>query len=230
MSISTTRISDLPENITLQMPTTAFPMNAVGGVVGGSDQGGIGNSYIPINDHPNPYGNSAPDITMPFPQQGQRQQQRQQPQQQQQQQYNPQQFQDMQQRLPSRDIPNNSLEYTNDQEIQPNYIPRAKLTSDYIKDYEDNEEKIIREHEQKKHRKQVADDIFTSLQTPILVAFLFFLFQMSIVSKIMYKFLGFLPIYNSDGNLNIYGLIFKSSMFGSIFYSIHNIIQFLSYI
>ena len=79
MSISTTRISDLPENITLQMPT-AFPMNAIGGVVGGSDQGGIGNSYIPINDHPNPYGNSTPDVTMPFPQQGQRQQQQQRPQ------------------------------------------------------------------------------------------------------------------------------------------------------
>ena len=241
MSNSTTRISDLPENITLQMPTSAFPMNAVGSVGMGGDQGGLSNSYIPMNIHPNPYGNNTPDITLPFPQQQGQQGQQQyinqpfqdllQHQQQQGQQFNTQQFQDMpQQRLPSRDIPINNLEYTNDQEIQPNFIPRAKLTSDYIKEYEDNEEKLFRKHEEKKYRKQMAEDLFTSLQTPILVAILFFIFQMAIVTRTMYKFLNLLPIYNTDGNLNIYGLIFKSTMFGSIFYSFDKIIHFLAYI
>ena len=114
--------------------------------------------------------------------------------------------------------------------IKPNYIPKATLTRDYIKEYEFNEENVIREHEKKKHRKRVVDDIFTSLHTPLVITLLYFIFQMSIVTKIMYKTLQFLQIYNTDGNLNIYGMIFKSCLFGAVFYGINKILDFLSFV
>ena len=67
----TTRIADLPENITMQLPTTAFPIQQQSSQGPATNVEGLGgNSYIPINVHPNPYGNNIPDITtMPFPQQ-----------------------------------------------------------------------------------------------------------------------------------------------------------------
>jgi hypothetical protein len=220
----TTRIADLPENITMQLPTTAFPIQQQQQQqqphqgTATNVEGLGGNSYIPINVHPNPFGNNTPDITtMPFPQQqGQGQGQGQGG------------YAAPDQRLPSRDIPSNHLDYTNDPEIKPNYIPKATLTRDYIKEYEFNEEKVIREHEKKKHRKRVVDDIFTSLHTPLVITFLYFIFQMAIVTKTMYKTLQFLQIYHTDGNLNIYGMVFKSILFGAVFYGIHKMLDFLS--
>jgi len=47
------------------------------------------------------------------------------------------------------------------------------------------------------------------------LALLFFLFHTAIVNEIMYKHLAFLAIYNSDGNLNVYGVLAKSALFGA---------------
>jgi Fe2+ transport system protein B len=138
-------------------------------------------------------------------------------------------MQNMQQmRLPSRDIPMDMTNYQNDEEIQANYIPKPKVTKDYLKDYEETSEKRIREHEEKKYRENKIDTILTDIQTPILIAFLFFFFQLPIMNTFIFKRFSFMNLYNEDGNFNFSGLVFKSIFFGSVFYSIQKAMTFIS--
>ena len=241
--ISTTRIADLPENITIQMNGQqhqqmqyALPNVPQGPpppvVVGSNAQQHVDvgqNTYVPINIHPNPYGIQQQDPTMPHPQNIPQRGSNQIP---------PSNYsaqiggldpaQEIQHRLPSRDIPMDSLAYQQDEEIRPNYIPKPKLTSDYIRDYEEASEDRLRKHEEKKHREQVTDSIFTNIQTPILIAILYFLFQLPIVTTVLYKYFSFLAIYNADGNLNLSGLILKSALFGSLFFSLQSVSDYIS--
>lgn len=236
MSSSTTSIAELPENITAQVqpivssqPTTQQQIpNAMQGNVTMppvQQQGpqniseNIGqNNYVPMNVHPNPYGNppQGPD-KLPLPEASPQRNNGQVPQGPAQ--YNANMAAMERQELPSRDIPQNTLQYTHDEQIQPNYVPQPKLTSDYIREYEEASEKAMQKHEETKHREELTQDWFASLQVPILVGILYFLFQMPIVNKLMRKYLGFANIYHEDGNFNFFGLIAKSAVFASLFYS-----------
>jgi len=201
-TIATTRIADLPENITIQMDSN----------YGDSDVTG----YKPMNIHPNPYGNSIQNqVPPPLPQAKQPTKS----------QYVPEtpQFQ-----LPSRDIPIDTSGYSYDENVQPNFIPKPKLTVDFVKDYEQTTDKEFREHHSKKHRKRMIDEMFEEFQIPLLVTFLFLLFQMPILHTLMYKRLSFLPIFQSDGNANFYGMFLKSLFFGCAFYFITKTTAFIS--
>lgn len=181
---STTRIDDLPENITMRVQNDA-------------------SSYAPMNIHPNPYGNQSQPGNLPPPQQ-------------------------KQQRLPSRDIPMDQTNYQQDEEIQPNYIPRVRFADDYVKDYENLSESSIRTHERRKERESLVDRVLTDLQTPIFVAILFFVFQMPLVNTMVFRKFSFLSIYNGDGNVNMYGIALKSLLFGGAFYSLNNTVDYLT--
>ena len=232
----TTRISDLPENITVQMPTYNPNINQSNNMNMDS-----ATNYMPINVHPNPYGISAQNPIMPIPQQPNVQQMNQMNHMTQMEQITvkrpKQQFIDQQQmdlqnmqqiRLPSRDIPIDTTNYLQDEQIQPNYIPKSNVSSDYIRDYEETTEKNIREHEKKKYRESRIDEILSELQTPILICILFFIFQLPIINTIIFKKFSFLSLHNDDGNFNFYGLLFKSMMFGSLFYSVQKVTTFIS--
>ena len=218
---STTRISDLPENVTLQ-PQNSNPGGVFPPAVEtrapdkmSNDMMNSQTTYIPLNVHSNPYGHppqppSGQMPSFPDPSTGPHQLQQQQPPQ--------------QQYLPSRDIPMNQLQYQQDAEIQANYVPRTNLTSDYIRDYEQDVTRDRRQHERRKVTLQTADDWYDRLQIPILVGLLFFIFQMPVFNTFLRKNFTFLTLYNDDGNFNIVGLVFKSIMFGSMFYAMQ---QFL---
>lgn len=238
MGDTTTRISDLPENITTHIQQPNYNMQMMQQQPPPQFQGNMGqqqylgqqqysgqggdsmgqNTYVPINIHPNPYGIAQQQPNgMPLPQgspprgQGQGQAPAQE-------QYDPT-GGIGQQRLPSRDIPMNQTDYHQDEEVQANYIPRAKLTSEYIRDYEMANEERLKHHEKNKHREEMVGDLFSDLQAPILVAVLYFIFQMPIVNTILRKYFSFLNIYHEDGNINFIGMLLKSSLFGSLFYS-----------
>ena len=198
---STTRISDLPESSHYIAPP---PLHN-----GGGGGGGMPNTYAPINLHPNPYGNAPPTDTMPQPQ--------------------PQYISKSanednnesygKQRLPSRDIPHNTQDYTHDPNINVNYIPPPPSTqNDYIREYEERREPTLKVQEKHKKRVRFADDWLTQLQTPILVMFMYFLFQLSILNKTLYRILGKTSIYNGDGALNWLGVLLKSCLFGVMYY------------
>jgi hypothetical protein len=205
MSEHTTRIADLPENITMQMPQqdmrSQMPQQDMRNQMQASAP-----TYSPMNVHPNPYGNTVQPAIMPLPEQA-----------------------DMGRphRLPTRDIPMDQSAYQNDEEVQPNYIPKAKLTSDYVKDYENLTESNIRRHESEKRRQSKIDYLITTLQVPITIAFLFFIFHMPMVNTMFFKNFSFLSIYNSDGNINYNGIALKSVMFGALFYAVQNTIDYL---
>lgn len=86
----------------------------------------------------------------------------------------------------------------------------------------------MREYEKKKRQENRLDMIFTELQTPLLIAILFFIFQMPVVNTMIFKKFSFLSIYNMDGNFNLSGLLFKSLLFASAFYSISRATKFIS--
>jgi len=223
--MSTTRISDLPENITLSMQ----PMNPpgmMGGMGGVPPQLNSMNTrqppaedlnltYSQMNVHPNPYGNPQQPQVMPIPQ-AQFQHQQQMPQQ-------------PQYRLPSRDIPLETDMYTQDESITPNYIPPVpKLTGDYIRDYEDDDEIQLKNYKQKKQKEKLLDRLFTELQIPIFIAIMFFIFQMPAVNTMIFKRFSFLSIYSADGNFNFYGLFLKSLMFGFAYFGLTKTIDYIS--
>jgi hypothetical protein len=118
-------------------------------------------------------------------------------------------------------------DYLHDEQIQPNYIPHPKLTNDYINDYMDEDHDIV-EHNQKKHKEKLMDTLLNELQTPIFIALLFFIFQLPIVNTLLFKKFSFLTIYNADGNVNFYGIILKSLIFGLFFYSTSKVIDYVS--
>lgn len=223
MSDFTTRITDLPENITIKMPVQQQQPQQKHSVT--FDQEMQGMNYAPLNIHPNPYGVSNGDHTnlMPPPQQptsgmaGYLS-----PDQQAQLSNIP------QMRLPSRDIPIDQMHIMTDAEVQPNYIPKPKLTSDYIKQYDDTTEEKIKQHEDTKKRDSLIDNIISEIQTPALVCLLFIISQLPIVNSLLYKNFSFMSIHNVDGSLNFYGIIFKSVIFASIYYSAMRGIDYIS--
>lgn len=221
MENSFTRISDLPNgnNASQNVPT--------------GNPNEMSNNYIPINIHPNPYGISDknPIVDMPqdttvespsnkrppVPISNQLSEQ------------DIAQLNSMQQqRLPSRDIQQDTTVYSQDEQIQPSYIPKHKDIDDYVRDHEKTTEKNLREHEEKKRRRNTIDNIITDIQTPIFIAVLYFIFQMPIINLLIFKRFSFLSIYNDDGNFNFNGLLLKSILFGALYYAMVHFTSFIS--
>jgi hypothetical protein len=210
-----TRISDLPDNnnVIATNNNTSFNQLPPPSAQQMQPMSGNPSGYVPINVHPNPYGVSAQNPIMQPPQQqgtGEKKQPY----------FSEEQLMQMQrQRLPSRDIPHDTSSHTHDEQVHANYIPRSHTEDDYVRKSRDMTEKNLREHEEKNKRERKLDSILNDIQTPIFIAILFFFYQLPIVNTFLKKF-SFLSIYNSDGNFNLNGLILKSMMFGSMYYSI----------
>jgi hypothetical protein len=127
--------------------------------------------------------------------------------------------------LPSRDIPQNTIEIQNDQQIKPNYIPQPQTQRDYITEQQSTDD-IIRANAQKEKDMEFWDKLYSEISLPLLVFILYFLFQLPSVRKTIHNLFPF--AYTSVGEMNIYGFILNSFMFGSILYSIHKLVKVLS--
>lgn len=195
----TTRIMDLPENVTMQINSADDrndPTNT---------------SYKPMDMHPNPYGHPPPSVpNIPTPSSVPKQQQY----------------------LPSRDIPMDPSQIIQDPEIQPNYIPpvpeNIRQTNEYMKRYDEVTERKVSNHLREKEKKSKMDMLYEEGQIPVLVAVLFFIFHMPIVTNLMYKNLVFLKLFDTDGHFNTYGLIWQSIIFGASVYFIIKAVNTIS--
>ena len=115
--------------------------------------------------------------------------------------------------LPSRDIPQNTQQLTQDAQIQPNYVPPAPMHKrDFIN--EENDEFNYKDE----NTRNTLDSIYDEFQTPLLLSVLYFVFQLPVFKKTIFKYASFLC--NSDGNYNINGLIVVSGLFGLLYYSL----------
>jgi len=234
---NTTRIADLPMDGSARQPTSAYASSIPPTSISISNSktskidGDVPTNYTPINIHPNPYGVSASNPIMENPTQSQQRtpqfahneniQFTQEP--------NMEVFQNMsQQRLPSRDIPQNTVQYSNDEATQPNYIPKHMLDRDYVKDHYDMTEQNLKEYEQKKRQQSHWDSILNDIQVPFFIAVLFFFFQLPVINTFIFKRFAFLSLYDADGNFNMAGLLFKSVLFGTMYYFVYKFTTFIS--
>jgi hypothetical protein len=113
--------------------------------------------------------------------------------------------------LPSRDLPMNTENIIKDAQVQPNYVP-PPASRDYIHETDDDINNYYREEKMNNS----LDSLYDEIQTPILLAVLYFIFQLPVVKRSVHQYLSFLC--NSDGNYNINGLLFMCALFGFIYY------------
>ena len=116
--------------------------------------------------------------------------------------------------LPSRDIPTTTTHLSNDEEVQPNFVPRPSETN-YIDDYQDNDD-VINEYNMRVSKESQLDAMYNEFQTPILLAILFFLFQLPFFKKNLFTYAP--ALFMNDGNYNIYGFVFISMFFAFVYY------------
>ena len=122
--------------------------------------------------------------------------------------------------LPSRDIPMTTTGHSNDPQIQPNYIPQPQSSVDYIKNYEQTSD-MIDEYNKGAHQQNSLDDMYNEIQTPLLLAVLYFLFQLPFFRKFLFSY--FPILFSNDGNFNINGFLFSSVLFGLLFYTLNKV-------
>ena len=215
-NIRMTRISDLPE----------IPLNNQ------MIQSDSSTMYIPMNVHPNPYGiPEQPPGGMPLPHASAPHQKMQENS------MLPQQPTgnnnselsypiEQEYRLPAHDVPvrDISQEFLQDIAVTPNYIPKPKITVDYIKEYEAAAAAKEKEYEKEKKQEKKREEWFDLLQTPILVGILYFILQLPVVNTLIFKRFSFLQIYREDGNFNLWGLLLKAMLFSFLFWSIDQLI------
>ena len=108
--------------------------------------------------------------------------------------------------LSSRDMPVSESRVAADETIIPDYIPPVE-TEDYLEDDQDNEN-IIREYEETENTYKSVESIYDELQAPIVVAIIFFLFQLPGFRRFVKKIVP--GVYNADGQLNVFGYMFYS--------------------
>jgi hypothetical protein len=123
--------------------------------------------------------------------------------------------------LPSRDIPMNTSGHSNDAQVQPNYIPMHEREADYIKDYEQTSDDMIDNYNRNVNRSNSLDEMYNEIQTPLLLAVLYFLFQLPFFRRFLFKY--FPVLFSNDGNFNINGFMFSSVLFGILFYFLNKV-------
>ena len=238
-----TRISDLPENITMKSvysPDAGASGLEKGGHPGmghpGMGQPGMGQpgmgmgqpptNYVQMNVHPNPYGNGPPQGGIGLPQQTHITKPSNNP-------YVSQTDQPIhlahlpQHQLPSRDIPHDTTSYYQDSEITANYIPTSKNASDFVKEYEETYRQKEMNVKTREKAVRSIDDLLVEFRTTIIVALLFLLFQSPAFHNAVLKHFAILNVYSADGNLNVNGLLLKSVAFGASFYLIEKLGEYV---
>jgi hypothetical protein len=219
----TTRIVDLPENA-VNMPALHPISNSIGN-----------NTYTPMNIHPNPYGyddatntggitstssrdNSIRGLdSVPIPNNVNEENGG----------LTPEQIELIQNtpkhKMPSRDIHLSRTEYTHDDKIHANYIPPLPISTtydrerDYIKEHEN--EKSVKHNAEIKKPTSLIDHIYNIIQFPLMISILYFIFQYPLIDLVLFHRIdSFFKIYGSDQNLNFYGNVVKSVLFGFLFF------------
>ncbi len=126
--------------------------------------------------------------------------------------------------LQSRDIPQSQTHLTQDAQMKPNFVP-TKENVDYI-GLQQSPQEIVNENTKKKNKDENMDIIYSNLQTPLLLAVLYFLFQMPIVKQTTLRFMP--AMFRKDGNPNLYGYLVNSASFAGTYYTLMLTLQYLS--
>ncbi len=126
--------------------------------------------------------------------------------------------------LPNRDIPLDTSRITQDVQIMPNYIPPDLGKSDFVKVHENTLAFAKEEAHRRQNKIDTMEVVYNEIQTPLLLMIMYFLFDLPIFRKTLFKLGPFL--FHSDGNMNIYGITVKSFIFGFFFYILYRILNY----
>jgi len=123
--------------------------------------------------------------------------------------------------LPSRDIPMVSSQVAMDGEARVNYVPKPPSGQpDYIGNTQTADE-IIAHSNKIKSREDTMESIYDELQTPLLIAIMFFVFMIPSVRAFMFK--SFPMLLQSDGNPTLGGYVYVAALFGLIYYVLNKL-------
>lgn len=125
--------------------------------------------------------------------------------------------------LPSRDIPQNTASINNDVNVQPNYI--SPNNNDYIANHVTPDE-IIQQNRKKEDNNNKTEEFYETIQMPLLVGLLFFIFQLPFVRKNLFIYLP--SLFNKDGNPNLSGYLFNSVIFALLYFSFTYILKYMA--
>tara|TARA_A100001015_G_C14893535_1_gene673424 strand:- start:523 stop:960 length:438 start_codon:yes stop_codon:yes gene_type:complete len=120
-------------------------------------------------------------------------------------------------KLPSRDIPMNTLHLAADAQVNADHIPLEEKMRDYIGEYDDTQD-VIKKHMEEQNNYNRLENVYNEIQTPVLIMLLYFLFQLPIVNSMVFKI--FPRLFHKDGNLTMSGLLLKTSLYGLLYYGI----------
>ena len=127
--------------------------------------------------------------------------------------------------LPSRDIPTNTVHFS-DEQVKPNYVPQQEQ-QDYI-ETTDTEHEILARRMKNQNSRDSLEILYDEFQIPIIIALLYFIFQLPVVRS---KILSLLPsLFNNDGNPNLTSYIVNSMFFGISYYIISRVLNSLQQI
>lgn len=125
--------------------------------------------------------------------------------------------------LPARDIPQQQNHITQDNTTRANYIPTGP--DDYIQAHQTQEE-IIRRNTEREENSNKIDAMYDEFSVPLIIAVLYFVFQLPVLKKNLFKFLPML--FHKDGNPNMSGYVVNSLTFGGLSYLIMKGINYMS--
>jgi len=127
--------------------------------------------------------------------------------------------------LPSRDIPMNPTQNANDVEIKPNFVPPPPSHEDYIQNMQTPDELVNQNNRQMNYQNNL-EQFYSEIQLPLIVALLYFIFQLPYFRQFIKKMLP--SLFKNDGNMNLYGFFFNSALFGILFFIINKLINNLT--
>ena len=125
-------------------------------------------------------------------------------------------------RLPSRDMPMNTAQHSQDPNNNSDYIPENK--EDYIANNVTLEEAIqknlINNTNTEKNEK-----IYSEIQTPLIISIIFFIFQLPIFEKSFKKHFSY--FVTNEGSMTLNGHLFKCVMVGCFYYLTNRLVNHL---
>ena len=126
-------------------------------------------------------------------------------------------------KLPSRDIPMDQNAIQSDNQIKANYIPNTGNNVDYINN---NNQMALDKIQKEKDLEKQNENLFESLQYPVLVFLIYIIFQLPFVNITLFKYIP--GLFIKDNTLGFGGYIFKSVLFTGLIYLIQKNIHYLS--
>lgn len=127
--------------------------------------------------------------------------------------------------LPSRDIPMQTMQMSQDRQVIPNYVPEKQKQVDYVQE-QANIQNIIHQHQVEAEEKKKKESVYDEFQAPVFVAMLYFLFQMPFLQKLSMKIAP--SLFSKDGNPTMTGFFVKALVFGLLFYGVQKSTSYLS--